>query len=48
MTQDHADEARGREITRFIPVPKSVSIEAQQFLATDLATLAGGDARAGA
>ena len=42
MTQDHTGDERGRVVTRFIPVPKSVSAEAQQFLRMDLAALAGG------
>ena len=42
MTDDQTGDETGRVVTRFIPVPKSVSIEAQQFLATDLAALAGG------
>ena len=42
MTADQTGDQAGREITRFIPVPKSVSVEAQQFLAMDLAALAGG------
>ena len=42
MTHDQPGDETGRVVTRFIPVPKSVSIEAQQFLATDLAALSGG------
>ena len=45
MTQDQAGDETGRVVTRFIPVPKSVSVEAQQFLGMDLAALAGGTAQ---
>jgi hypothetical protein len=40
-THDNERDAVGREVTRFIPVPTSVSEQAQQFLAMDMF---GGDA----
>jgi acetyl esterase/lipase len=42
VTQDQAGKEIGRIVTRFIPIPKSVSAEAQQFLGMDLAAIAGG------
>ena len=45
MTQDQSGTETGRVVTRFIPVPKSVSAEAQQFLGMDLAALAGGSSQ---
>jgi monoterpene epsilon-lactone hydrolase len=40
--QGEGGSESGVEVTRFIPIPKSVSFEAQQFLTMDLAALGGG------
>ena len=37
--QNEADVDAGFEVTRFIPVPKSVSVAAQQFLSIDLSAM---------
>jgi monoterpene epsilon-lactone hydrolase len=37
--EDEAGEQPGVVVTRFIPVPKSVSVEAQQFLGMDLSAM---------
>ena len=42
MTQDEDDAGAGFEVTRFIPVPKSVSRHAQQFLTMGLSVGGGG------
>ncbi|MGO9873773.1 MAG: hypothetical protein ACLPVY_08225 [Acidimicrobiia bacterium] len=40
MTEGHeAGAVAGFEVTRFIPVPRSVSADAQQFLSMDLSAM---------
>lgn len=43
MAIDESADQAGRVVTRFIPVPTSVSIEAQQFLSTDLSAVSASD-----